>query len=314
MDKVLVVDFGSQYTQLIARRIRELNIYCDIFPYHHLPENIDEFSAYVLSGSPFSVTAENAPVIDTKLFDDKKPVLAICFSAQYLVKNKGGQVERSNKREFGRARIKITQQDPLMEGVTDGSQVWMSHSDTILKLPDDFQRIASTEDVSNAAFKLADQPVYGIQFHPEVYHTTDGLKLLNNFLVNISGLAQNWTPELFVDFTVNQLQEKIKDEKVVLGLSGGVDSSVAAVLLHQAIGKNLYCIFVNNGLLRKNEFEQVLHQYKDMGLNVKGVDASDRFLDALEGVSDPEEKRKRSAIPLSMFLMMKLMKFKKSAF
>ena len=293
MDKVLVVDFGSQYTQLIARRIRELNIYCDIFPYHHLPENIDQFSAYVLSGSPFSVTADDAPVIDPILFNTEKPVLTICFSAQYLVKNKGGQVERSNKREFGRARIQIAQQDPLMDGVTNGSQVWMSHSDTILKLPDDFQRIASTEDVSNAAFKLADQPVYGIQFHPEVYHTTDGLKLLNNFLVNISGLAQNWTPEVFVDFTVNQLQEKIKDEKVVLGLSGGVDSSVAAVLLHQAIGKNLYCIFVNNGLLRKNEFEQVLHQYKDMGLNVKGVDASDRFLDALEGVSDPEEKRKK---------------------
>ncbi len=293
MDKVLVVDFGSQYTQLIARRIRELNIYCDIFPYHHLPENMDDFSAYVLSGSPFSVSAKDAPVIDPILFDTEKPVLNICFSAQYLVKYHGGKVEKSNKREFGRARIHITQQDDLLESVNNDSQVWMSHSDTILALPDGFERIASTEDVENAAFKKANTHLYGIQFHPEVYHTTDGLKMLHNFLVLISGLEQNWTPEVFVDFTVDQLKDRIRDEKVVLGLSGGVDSSVAAVLLHQAIGKNLYCIFVNNGLLRKNEFDQVLHQYKDMGLNVKGVDASDRFLDALEGVSDPEEKRKK---------------------
>lgn len=293
MDKVLVVDFGSQYTQLIARRIRELNIYCDIYPFHHLPENIEEFSAYVLSGSPFSVTAEDAPVIDTLLFDTNKPVLSICFSAQYLVKHHGGKVEKSNKREFGRARIQIVEEDDFMDSVKNDSQVWMSHSDTILELPATFERIASTEDVENAAFKIADTKIYGIQFHPEVYHTTDGLKMLHNFLVNISGLKQSWTPEVFVDFTVDQLKEEIQDQKVVLGLSGGVDSSVAAMLLHQAIGKNLYCIFVNNGLLRKNEFDQVLHQYKDMGLNVKGVDASDRFLDALEGVSDPEEKRKK---------------------
>ncbi len=293
MDKVLVVDFGSQYTQLIARRIRELNIYCDIFPYHHLPENLDSFSAYVLSGSPFSVSAKDAPVIDPILFDTEKPVLNICFSAQYLVKHYGGKVEKSNKREFGRARIHITQQDKLLESVNNDSQVWMSHSDTILALPDGFERIASTEDVENAAFKKANTSIYGIQFHPEVYHTTDGLKMLHNFLVLISGLEQNWTPEVFVDFTVDQLKDRIRDQKVVLGLSGGVDSSVAAVLLHQAIGKNLYCIFVNNGLLRKNEFDQVLHQYRDMGLNVKGVDASDRFLNALEGVSDPEEKRKK---------------------
>jgi GMP synthase (glutamine-hydrolysing) len=293
MDKVLVVDFGSQYTQLIARRIRELNIYCDIFPYHHLPENLDSFSAYVLSGSPFSVSAKDAPVIDPILFDTEKPVLNICFSAQYLVKHYGGKVEKSNKREFGRARIHITQQDKLLESVNNDSQVWMSHSDTILALPDGFERIASTEDVENAAFKKANTSIYGIQFHPEVYHTTDGLKILHNFLVLISGLEQNWTPEVFVDFTVDQLKDRIRDQKVVLGLSGGVDSSVSAVLLHQAIGKNLYCIFVNNGLLRKNEFDQVLHQYRDMGLNVKGVDASDRFLNALEGVSDPEEKRKK---------------------
>lgn len=293
MDKVLVVDFGSQYTQLIARRIRELNIYCDIFPFHHLPENMDDFSAYVLSGSPFSVSAKDAPVIDPILFDTQKPVLNICFSAQYLVKHYGGKVEKSNKREFGRARIRITQEDDLLASVNDDSQVWMSHSDTILALPDGFERIASTEDVENAAFKKANTNLYGIQFHPEVYHTTDGLKMLYNFLVTISGLEQNWTPEVFVDFTVDRLKDRIRDQKVVLGLSGGVDSSVAAVLLHQAIGKNLYCIFVNNGLLRKNEFDEVLHQYKDMGLNVKGVDASDRFLDALEGVSDPEEKRKK---------------------
>ena len=279
-NKVLILDFGSQYTQLIARRVRELNIYCEVHPYHHIPKELSSFKAVILSGSPFSVRTVDAPHPDLSQIKGHKPLLAIC-------------VEASNTREYGRAHLtKIYDQSDLFKGIVTGSQVWMSHGDTITKLPTDASLLASTEDVKNAAFKFNNEPTYAIQFHPEVYHTQHGKELLTNFLVDIAGVAQDWTPAAFVETTVKDLKDKLGDDKVVLGLSGGVDSTVAAVLLHKAIGKNLYCIFVNNGLLRKNEFENVLHQYKDMGLNVRGVDASDRFLKALTGVSDPEKKRK----------------------
>ncbi|MGY5850198.1 glutamine-hydrolyzing GMP synthase [Salegentibacter sp. F14] len=290
---VLILDFGSQYTQLIARRVRELNIYCEIHPYNKIPKDLSEFKAVILSGSPFSVRAENAPHPDLSQIRGKKPMLAVCYGAQYLAQFNGGKVEPSETREYGRANLSVIKDaEPLFEDIMENSQVWMSHSDTIKALPQNSIRLASTTDVLNAAYRIEGEETFAIQFHPEVYHSTDGKQLLENFLVRIAGVAQTWTPGKFVDLTVSELKDKIGDDKVVLGLSGGVDSSVAAVLLHKAIGKNLYCIFVNNGLLRKNEFESVLHQYKDMGLNVKGVDASARFLKALEGISDPEAKRK----------------------
>ena len=290
---VLILDFGSQYTQLIARRVRELNIYCEIHPYNKIPEDLSGFKAVILSGSPFSVRAEDAPHPDLSQIRGKKPILAVCYGAQYLAHFNGGRVEPSNVREYGRANLSVIKDaEPLFEEIMENSQVWMSHSDTIKELPENAVRLASTTDVLNAAYRIDGEETFAIQFHPEVYHSTDGKQLLENFLVRIAGVEQSWTPGAFVDLTVSELKEKIGDDKVVLGLSGGVDSSVAAVLLHKAIGKNLYCIFVNNGLLRKNEFDSVLHQYKDMGLNVKGVDASARFLDALSGISDPELKRK----------------------
>ena len=290
---VLILDFGSQYTQLIARRVRELNIYCEIHPYNKIPKDLSEFKAVILSGSPFSVRAEDAPHPDLSQIRGKKPMLAVCYGAQYLAQFNGGKVEPSETREYGRANLSVIKDaEPLFEDIMENSQVWMSHSDTIKELPEKSVRLASTTDVLNAAYRIEGEETFAIQFHPEVYHSTDGKQLLENFLVRIAGVAQTWTPGKFVDLTVSELKEKIGDDKVVLGLSGGVDSSVAAVLLHKAIGKNLYCIFVNNGLLRKNEFESVLHQYKDMGLNVKGVDASARFLKALEGISEPEAKRK----------------------
>ncbi len=292
-NNVLILDFGSQYTQLIARRVRELNIYCEIHPYHHIPEDLSGFKAVILSGSPFSVRAEDAPHPDLSKIKGHKPLLAICYGAQYLAHNFGGNVEASNSREYGRAHLtKIYDKTGLFKGIPQGSQVWMSHGDTIKQLPKNATLIASTEDVVNAAYKFNNEPTYAIQFHPEVYHTTHGKELLFDFLVNIAKVKQTWTPAAFVDTTVQDLKNKLRNDKVVLGLSGGVDSTVAAVLLHKAIDKNLYCIFVNNGLLRKNEFENVLHQYKDMGLNVKGVDASKRFLTALKNLSDPEKKRK----------------------
>ena len=291
---LLILDFGSQYTQLIARRVRELNIYCEIHPFHKIPENLNEFKAVILSGSPFSVRAEDAPKPDLSKIKGKLPLLAVCYGAQYIAHNFGGEVAPSNTREFGRAKLNIIKaEEALFKNVNEGSQVWMSHSDSIKSLPNQAVRLASTEDVLNAAYRIDDEETYGLQFHPEVYHTKDGAQILKNFLVHIAGVPQSWTPARFVDLTVAELKEKIGNQKVVLGLSGGVDSSVAAVLLHQAIGKNLYCIFVNNGLLRKNEFSSVLEQYKGMGLNVKGVDASTRFLDALAGISDPETKRKK---------------------
>ncbi|MAP54911.1 glutamine-hydrolyzing GMP synthase [Altibacter sp.] len=292
-NNVLILDFGSQYTQLIARRVRELNIYCEIHPYHHIPENLEEYKAVILSGSPFSVRAEDAPHPDLSKIKGHKPLLAVCYGAQYLAHFNGGSVEPSNIREYGRAKLStIISSDGLFAGIEENTQVWMSHSDTIAKLPKNGVRLASTDDVANAAFFIDGEETYGIQFHPEVYHTTHGKQLLENFLVHIAEVPQTWTPAAFVGETVQNLKNQLGNDKVVLGLSGGVDSTVAAILLNKAIGKNLYCIFVNNGLLRKNEFESVLHQYKDMGLNVKGVDASARFLKALENISDPEAKRK----------------------
>lgn len=291
--KVLILDFGSQVTQLIARRVRELNIYCEIFPYNSKKYNFSDYKAVILSGSPHSVRGENAPKVDLSEVKGKKPLLGICYGAQYLAHFFGGEVGASKSREYGRANLSyIDHSNPLFEGINENSQVWMSHSDTILNLPSNYKCIASTDDVTNAAYAAIDEQTYAIQFHPEVYHSVDGTKLIENFLVKIAGVAQEWTPNNFVDSTVAELKAKIGDDKVVLGLSGGVDSTVAAVLLNKAIGKNLYCIFVNNGLLRKNEFQSVLNQYEGMGLNVKGVDATDRFMKELAGLSDPEAKRK----------------------
>lgn len=293
-NNVLILDFGSQYTQLIARRVRELNIYCEIHPFNKIPDHVSEFKAVILSGSPFSVRAEDAPHPDLSKIRGKVPMLAVCYGAQYLAHFHGGKVEPSETREYGRANLSVIKDsEMLFDDITENSQVWMSHSDTIKELPENGVRLASTHDVLNAAYRIEGEQTFAIQFHPEVYHSTDGKQLLENFLVKISKVEQEWTPEAFVDMTVDDLKQQIGDKKVVLGLSGGVDSTVAAVLLNKAIGDNLYCIFVNNGLLRKNEFDSVLDQYKDMGLNVKGVDSSARFLDALKGISDPEEKRKK---------------------
>jgi len=292
-DKVLILDFGSQYTQLIARRVRELNIYSEIHPFNKIPTNIDDYKAVILSGSPFSVRGDEALHPDLSNIRGKKPLLGVCYGAQYLAHFSGGNVAPSNTREYGRAKLSYVKDgEAFFEGISTGSQVWMSHSDTIKELPTNGELLASTHDVKNAAYKINGETTFAIQFHPEVYHSTDGKQLLENFLVNIANVKPDWTPNAFVEETVEELKEKLGNDKVVLGLSGGVDSSVAAVLLHKAIGKNLYCVFVNNGLLRKNEFESVLKQYEGMGLNVKGVDASARFLDALAGESDPEKKRK----------------------
>jgi GMP synthase (glutamine-hydrolysing) len=292
-EKILILDFGSQYTQLIARRVRELNIYCEIHPFNNPPKDIDSYKATILSGSPHSVREENAPDPDLSEIRGVKPLLGVCYGAQYLAQKNGGEVLPSKFREYGRANLaKVDNSSKLLKGIEVGSQVWMSHGDTIAKLPENFKIIASTADVDVAAYKIEDEETYAIQFHPEVYHSTDGKQLLENFLVNIVGCVQDWTPDSFVESTVNDLKEKIGDDKVILGLSGGVDSTVAAVLLHKAIGVNLTCIFVDNGLLRKDEFESVLDQYKHMGLNIIGVDAKQRFYDALAGESDPETKRK----------------------
>ena len=292
-NKVLILDFGSQYTQLIARRVRELNIYSEIKPYNKPPEDLSGFKAVILSGSPYSVRGEDAPHPNLDAIKGKLPLLGVCYGAQYLAHFKGGEVAPSNTREYGRANLSFVASGELfLAGISEGSQVWMSHSDTIKTLPTGGTLLASTHDVKNAAYKIEGEDTYAIQFHPEVYHSTDGKKLLENFLVKIAGVAQDWTPDAFVEETVSKLKAQIGTDKVILGLSGGVDSTVAAVLLHKAIGANLHCIFVNNGLLRKNEFSEVLDQYQGMGLNVKGVDASARFLNALKGESDPERKRK----------------------
>ena len=291
--KILILDFGSQYTQLIARRVRELDTYCEIHPYNNPPLIDESVMGVILSGSPYSTLDDKAPEFDLSEIKGKLPLLGVCYGAQYLAKTNGGNIEPSKIREYGRANIsQIDDKHHLMDGFPLGSQVWMSHGDTITKLPEGFEVIASTKDVKCAAYHVAGEDTFGIQFHPEVYHSTDGAVLLKNFIVNVCGAEQNWTSDSFVDSTVQGLKDKIGTDKVVLGLSGGVDSSVAAVLLDKAIGENLHCIFVDNGLLRKGEFEQVLEQYKVLGLNVKGVDAKDQFLDQLDGVSDPEKKRK----------------------
>ena len=292
-EKIVILDFGSQYTQLIARRVRELNVYCEIHPFNKIPELDASVRGVILSGSPFSVRDENAPKPDLTAIKGRLPLLGVCYGAQYLAHFYGGEVQSAPSREYGRAMLTVVEpSDPLMQGVPSPTQVWMSHGDTITSVPDTYRVIASTEDVRYAAFRIEGERSWGIQLHPDVYHSTDGIMLLRNFVVGICGCKQNWTPESFVETTVRELREKLGDDRVVLGLSGGVDSSVAAVLLHRAIGKNLYCIFVDSGLLRKNEFDSVLESYKGMGLNVKGVKAHDRFLGDLAGVTDPEKKRK----------------------
>lgn len=292
-EKVLILDFGSQYTQLIARRVREQNVYCEIHPYNKIPEIDDSIKGLILSGSPCSVREDDAPDIDLSLFEGKFPILGVCFGAQLIARKAGVEVKASTTREYGRATLSsFDKSNALLSGVSNNSQVWMSHGDTIQTLSDEFQLIASTESISVAAYQVKGKDIYGLQFHPEVYHSTEGKEIVKNFLVSICGCSQDWTPEHFVDATVTELKSKLGNDKVVLGLSGGVDSSVAALLIHKAIGKNLYCVFVDNGLLRKDEFTDVLESYKHMGLNVKGVDSSSKFYDALKGESDPERKRK----------------------
>lgn len=292
-ETILILDFGSQYTQLIARRVRELNVYCEIHPYNEFPEIGKHIRGVILSGSPFSVLDKEAPTPDLSKIQGHLPLLGVCYGAQYLAKSSGGHVMPSSIREYGRANLSfIDHPSTLMDGMNQGCQVWMSHGDTILDVPESFQVITSTDDVEIAGYEIKGEQTYGIQFHPEVYHTTEGKVLLHNFVVNICGCSQSWTPESFIETTVEYLKKKLRDDKVVLGLSGGVDSSVTAVLLDRAIGNNLTCIFVDNGLLRKNEFEDVLDSYKHMGLNVIGVDAKQRFYDAMKGEADPETKRK----------------------
>lgn len=292
-EKILILDFGSQYTQLIARRVRELNVYCEIHPYNHYPALDPSVKGVILSGSPYSVRDKEAPQIDLSEIKGQLPLLGVCYGAQYLAHHFGGEVQASNTREYGRAMLsKVKADDPLIRKLSEQTQVWMSHGDTIVKEPAGCEIIASTEDVRVAAFRIAGEQTWGIQFHPEVYHSTEGLKLLQHFVVDICGCRQDWTPASYIETKVRELRETLGSDKVVLGLSGGVDSSVAAVLLHKAIGKNLTCIFVDMGLLRKNEFASVLESYEHMGLNVVGVDAGEKFLGDLKGVTDPEQKRK----------------------
>jgi len=310
-EKILILDFGSQYTQLIARAVREANVFCEIIPFHKSFEFEPRLKGIILSGSPFSVNEEKAPDVNVEKFIKKVPVLGICYGAQLTAKHFGGKVAKSNKREYGRAILQRKKEDVLFNNVSDQSQVWMSHADTILEMPDGFELLATTESIPIAAFRKSingtpdsrlqthdtrltthDFPLYGVQFHPEVYHSNEGKKILNNFLVNICGCSQDWTPAHFITDSVETLKNQIGSRKVVMGLSGGVDSTVAATLIHRAIGKNLYGIFVDNGVLRKYEFENVLKTYAQLGLNIKGIDARQQFYKGLAGINDPEEKRK----------------------
>jgi len=292
-EKVLILDFGSQYTQLIARKVREHNVYCEIYPYNNYPAPDETVKGVILSGSPFSVRDEQAPIPDLTRIKGQFPLLGICYGAQYLSHYFGGKVEQSNSREYGRARLDfINSSNALLRNINSNSQVWMSHGDTISALPSGVEVIASTEDVEVGAYAASDEPTWGLQFHPEVYHTTEGKTILHNFLGEICGCTMDWTPEAFVESTVSELKNKLGNDRVVLGLSGGVDSTVASILLHRAIGPNLTCIFVDNGLLRKDEFNTVLDSYGELGLKVIGVDAGDKFIDDLEGITDPEAKRK----------------------
>ena len=292
--KILIADFGSQYTQLIARKIRELKVYCEIHPYNKLPLNDHDVKGLILSGSPFSVRDEKSPEIDLESIKGKMPLLGICFGAQYLAQNSGGEVMPAKHREYGKSILRPTQKPgKIFKGVAEDSVAWMSHADTIMKLPDEYFITAGTEDIEVGAFEHSVEDIFGLQFHPEVYHTTEGKQILKNFVIDICKAKPDWTPKSFAETTISKFRDKIGDESVILGLSGGVDSTVAAVLLDKAIGNKLKCIFVDNGLLRKNEFESVLESYKDMGLNVKGVEAKNDFYSALKGITDPEEKRKR---------------------
>ena len=291
-EKIIILDFGSQVTQLIGRRLRELNVYCEIYPFNKIPQLDESVRGIILSGSPYSVRDKEAPQIDLKEIKGRLPILGICYGAQYIAYHCGGDVKPSLSREYGRAKLHISSPSRLFEGVRDGSQIWMSHGDTIAEIPENAETIASTEDIRNAAYHIKGEETYAVQFHPEVFHSEDGPKILENFALGICGCKGDWTPASFIESTVRELRAKIGDDKVILGLSGGVDSTVAGVLLNKAIGKNLHCIFVDNGLLRLNEFKDVLASYEDMGLNVTGVDASERFLSALKGVTDPEAKRK----------------------
>ncbi|WP_153798822.1 glutamine-hydrolyzing GMP synthase [Foetidibacter luteolus] len=294
-EKILILDFGSQYTQLIARAVREANVYCEIIPYHKPVVADNSLKGIILSGSPFSVNEENAPAVNIASFIETLPVLGVCYGAQLTAKEFGGRVDKSNKREYGRAKLLKQKDDVLLENVTDHSQVWMSHSDSITVLPEGFELLATTDSIPIAAFKKngnSSKALYGLQFHPEVYHSTEGKKIIHNFLVNICGCSQNWTPASFVNETVEQLKQQIGDAHVIMALSGGVDSTVAATLISKAIGGRLHGIFVDNGVLRKNEFESVLATYNKLGLNVTGIDAKQRFYTELSGKTDPEAKRK----------------------
>ena len=291
-EKIIILDAGSQVTQLIGRRLRELNVFCEIYPYNKMPAPDPSIKGVIISGSPCSVRDANAPQIDLDGIKGKLPLLGICYGAQYLASKFGGKVEGSLAREYGRAMLNIVNaSSPLLKDVSKHSQVWMSHGDTISALPADAEVIASTDDVVNAAFHFKGEQTYAVQFHPEVFHSTEGTKMLSNFAFDICGCKGEWTPASFIDSTIDEIRAQVGDDKVILGLSGGVDSTVAAVLLNKAIGHNLTCIFVNNGLLRKNEFEDVMESYKDMGLNVIGADASNEFINALAGVSAPEDYR-----------------------
>jgi len=291
--KIIILDFGSQYTQLIARKIRELQVYCEVHPFNYSLTLSEDIKGIVLSGSPFSVNDDNAPIPELNKFVGKVPVLGICYGAQLIAKINGGEVAKSKIREYGRAKlVNINADSKLMKNVPEGSQVWMSHGDSILQLPRGFKIVASTESIPVAAYENPVQKIYAVQFHPEVYHSECGKQILSNYVKDICGCTGDWTPQSFIDETVKNLQEQIGNDKVVLGLSGGVDSSVAALLLNKAIGKNLYCIFIDNGLLRKNEFQEVLESYQHLGLNVIGIDAKEHFYSALKGIVDPEQKRK----------------------
>lgn len=294
MDQVLILDFGSQYTQLIARRVREMEVYCEILPYHRCPVEQGSWKAVILSGSPSSTHDPEAPVVPWPTWFEGVPVLGICYGAQWLAANRGGSVARSVIREYGRAVLQVQGSvgSPLLEGLSEASQVWMSHGDTIVQLPTGARCIASTETVANAAFEWTDRPLYGIQFHPEVTHSQEGFQVLKNFVLKIAGLQPTWTADSFVRQAVQQIRDQVGDQEVVMGISGGVDSTVAAVLLHQAIGERLHGVFVDNGLLRLHEYQEVLQAYRDLGLSVRGVDARHEFYRVLAGLTDPEAKRK----------------------
>jgi GMP synthase (glutamine-hydrolysing) len=292
-EMILILDFGSQYTQLIARRIRELNVYCEIHPWNKIPKIESNVKGVILSGSPFSVRDASSPLPDLSDIKGKIPLLGVCFGAQFLAHHFGGEVLPSSTREYGRANLSFVDSNNILtKGMSNDSQVWMSHGDTIARIPSNYSIISSTKDVAVAGYAINDEQTFGIQFHPEVYHTSEGKILLSNFIVSICKCSCDWTPDSFVEETIKDLQTKLGNDKVILGLSGGVDSTVASILLHKAIGENLHCIFVDNGLLRKDEFETVLESYKGMGLNIKGINAADKFYDSLKGLIDPELKRK----------------------